>query len=197
MLKTQHPYMADQLESTRIDVYREIIRRLCLAHNLTFNPNIDVDYYTAANYLWDFLVSNYREYIINFYTRYIINEKDGLYSALNLDQFKKAKDSTTIYGRMIYDDNQIVIICANIAMVLNYISGFDISVSNILSLSYDINTANYISSLIIDNNGTFFQDYYCKSLNNNLGIFITDIRLSIQKLFVSQETPITMLKEDQ
>lgn len=181
MLLNNFPEKQEEIKETRQSTYVAIINILCNRYNLSFNQSDDIDYYTAALYIWDFLVSNFRSYLANFFAKYIGREKSSLYTALNLDRYKKSKDSSTLYGKKSYSDMQITIISANIAEVINYMSGFDISLDNILSFSYDTIRANYISSIIRDNDGRFFQDMYCKYINENLGECVTDIRLELQK----------------
>ena len=85
---------SQNIRNIREQVYIDIIRILTEKFNLEFNtvdPNIDL--YTAAYYLYDFLICNRNNILINFFTAFIVNNKDSLYDALNLEEYKKNKDS--------------------------------------------------------------------------------------------------------
>jgi hypothetical protein len=179
------PEKKEEIEQTRINTYEKIIDTLCSECNVSFNYRDDMDYFTCAQYMWDFLACNFKDYLVLFFTKFISQEKDSIYNALKLDKYKKSKDSSTIYGKNNYEDQQIAIIAANIAEVLNYIKGFDISLENILHFCYDRARANFISSIIIDNDGQFYTKVYYTALEANFGEVITDLRLSIQREYAN------------
>lgn len=177
---------SQNIRNIREQVYIDIIRILTEKFNLEFNtvdPNIDL--YTAAYYLYDFLICNRNNILINFFTAFIVNNKDSLYDALNLEEYKKNKDSASAYGKHIYKDNQkYTIISANMSSVINYISTLDITLLNIFQSTYkDRNLVLFLDNAFADK-GNFFKDYYCSILNNpmELPIIITNIRLALQSL---------------
>ena len=69
--------------------------------------------------------------LVNFFTSFIINNSDSLYKNLNLESLKKSKDSSTIYGKSIYDTPKYILISANLEKVINYISTLDVTINNI------------------------------------------------------------------
>lgn len=177
---------SQNIRNIREQVYTDIIKILTERFNLQFNtvdPNIDL--YTAAYYLYDFLICNRNNILINFFTAFIVNNKDSLCSSLNMEDFRKNKDSAAAYGKHIYKDNQqFAIISANMSTVINYISTLDITLLNIFQSTYK----NPKLVLFLDNafadRGNFFKDFYCGVLNNpeELPIIITNIRLALQNL---------------
>ena len=101
---------------------------------------------------------------------------------LNLEDFKKNKDSAAAYSKRVYSDQQYAVISANIPNIINYISTLDISLFNIFQSTYkDINLINFLDNAFADR-GNFFKNYYCASLQNveDLPIIITNIKLALQ-----------------
>ena len=169
----------------RGQVYMKIIDILCKHYNLRFNvddPNIDL--YTAAFYAYDFLVSNVNTYMINFFTSYIINNKESLYNALNLDTSKKSKDSGSVYNRNVYTDPKIVAVAANIEKAIKLISTLDVKLVNIFQSIYvNPETVMFLDNAFADI-GNFFVTYYCSIVNrvDCLPVLITNIRLNLQRI---------------
>jgi hypothetical protein len=185
LMEEEYPGDSQNIKSVRDEVYREIIRLLCDKFNLSFNTIDDtIDVYTAAYYLYDFLVCNRNNIMVNFFTAFIINNKDTVFSILNPDEIKKNKDSSSAYGKRVYADPKYIAISANIPKIINHISTFDIALSNIFQSVY----VNYKIVQFLDNafadKGNFFRDYYCTAVNNIeiAPIIITNIRLALQRL---------------
>ena len=188
MMNQQFPGDDDNIKNVRYNVYKNIIIILCEKYNLRFNFDDDnIDLYTAAYYLYDFLVSNYRPIMVNFFTSFIVNNKDSLYNNLNLESYKKNKDSGTMYNKKVYGiaaDQKYVIIGANIEKVINYIKTLDISLYNIFQSTYvDPKLVEFLDNAVADN-GNFFNDFYCNIILRQelMPIIITDIRLQLQKI---------------
>ena len=185
LMEEEYPGDSQNIKSVREEVYREIIRLLCSKFNLTFNTMDDsIDLYTAAYYLYDFLVCNRNTIMVDFFTAFIINNKDTLYGILSQEESKKNKDSSSAYGKRVYVDPKYVAISANILKVINYISTFDIELTNIFQSVYvDANLVQFLDNAFADN-GNFFKDYYCAAVNNIeiSPIIIINIRLALQRL---------------
>ena len=176
----------DNIKIVRQRVYLDILDILCKHFNLEFNTmDDDINVFSAAYYAYDFLVCNNRTYMINFFTSFIINNKDSLYKDLNLESLKKSKDSGTIYNKKIYDEenSKFITISANIEKVINYISSLDVSLYNIFQSTYiNPEMVSFLSNAISDK-GNFFKDFYCSITNKPdiLPVIITEIRLQMQK----------------
>jgi hypothetical protein len=188
----EYPGDNQNIKMIREQVYRDIIKILTGKFNLSFNTTDDtIDLYTAARYLYDFVVCNRNSIMINFFTAFIINNKDSLCSTLNMDEFRKNKDSASAYGKRVYSDNKFALISANINTVINYISNLDITLTNIFQSTYvDYSLVTFLDNCFSDN-GNFFKDFYCSVLQKpeELPIVITNIRLKLQSLVgnISQE----------
>ena len=185
LMREEFPGDEANTNAVRLRVYKQIIDILCNKFNLQFNElDENIDLYTAAFYAYDFLVCNRNNIMVNFFTSFIVNNKDSLYDALNLDLLKKNKDSSVIYGKKIYTDQKYIIISANIEKVIKYISTLDIKLLNIFQSTY----VNPEIVMFLDNafadRGNFFNDYYCSIINKleTLPIVITNIRLQLQRI---------------
>lgn len=182
-MNEEFPGDSQNIRNIREQVYRDIIRILTEKFNLQFNTVDDnIDVYTAAYYLYDFVVCNRNNIMINFFTAFIVNNKESLFRMLNLEDFKKNKDSAAAYGKRVYSDQQYAVISANVGTIINYISTLDISLLNIFQSTYkDIKLVSFLDNAFADR-GNFFKDYYCSSLQKieDLPIIITNIRLALQ-----------------
>jgi len=185
LMTENYPGDAQNIRAIREQVYSDVISILCEKFNLQFNEaDQNIDLYTAAFYLYDFLVCNRNSIMINFFTSFIVNNKESLSKFLNLEDYKRSKDSASAYGKMIYDDHKYGLISANMSKVINHIATIDISLLNIFQSVY--NSPELIAFLdnMVADKGNFFKDYYCSILEQPeaLPIVITNIRLSLQKL---------------
>ena len=180
-----YPMDHENIKYTRQVTYEEIIDILCQSYNLskTQSENNLLDKFALAYYMYDLLISNFSKNIINFYTRYIIQEKNAIYSYFNLDALKKNKDSSTIYGRKTYKDPKLAIINANLLSILDNMQAFDISFENICSFVYPDKSIVDLICQNISPTIDFYKTYYCEIVRNPdiKPLFITSIRLEIQK----------------
>jgi hypothetical protein len=178
------PGDGENINLVRTNVYTEVIDILCRGFNLNYALDDSTDLYSAAYYLYDFLVCNFGSTLVNFFTSFIVNNKNSLYNALNLDAYKKNKDSSTIYNKKIYVDPKYVTINANLETVLRYIVTIDITLDNIIQTTYINPQVVLFLSEIITDKGDYFKDYYCSLLNKPdvLPVILTDIRLQLQKM---------------
>lgn len=183
IMHERFPGDGDNINLVRQRVYTEIIDILCKGHNLNYILDDNTDLYTVAYYLYDLLVSNFSNIMVNFFTSFIINNKDSIYNSMNLDSYKKNKDSSTLYNKKMYVDPKYAIISANIETVLKHISTIDITIYNVLQSTYKNPATIAFLSEIITDRGDFFRDYYCSILNrvDLLPIILTDIRLMMQR----------------
>ena len=184
VMKEQFPGDGENINLVRSRVYTEIINILCKGFNLNCMLDDSTDLYSAAYYLYDFLICNSGPIMINFFTSFIINNKDSLYNSLNLESYKKNKDSSTIYSKRIYIDPKYITISANLEMVLKHIVTIDITLDNILQTTYVNPQIIMFLAEIVTDRGNYFKDYYCSLLTKQdmLPVILTDIRLQMQKI---------------
>lgn len=184
-MNDQYPGDAVNIRAVREQVYRDIIFILCEKFNLRFNEEDDnIDPYTAATYIYEFLICKRNEIMINFFTSFIINNRESLCRILNIEDFKKTKDSAAAYSKHVYDDQKFALISANMNKVISHISTLDITLYNIFQSTYNNQEViNFMGNAFADK-ANFFQDQYCCVLKQPdvLPIIITNIRLELQKI---------------
>ena len=182
---SRFPGDQSNIKAIRPQVYADIIHVLCDRYNLSFNDDDDtIDLFTAAYYLYDFLVCNRVNNIVNFFVSFIINNKDSLCQILEMDEYKKSKESESIYSKQMFDDPKYGIISANIVPVMQHISGLDITLFNIFqSLYANPSVVEFLDNAVADK-GNFFNDYYASVLNRpeDLPIIIVNIKLQLQHI---------------
>jgi hypothetical protein len=181
----QYPGDGDNIRAIREDVYTHIINILTDRFNLRFN-NLDegIDKFTAAYYLYDFTVCNRNNYITAFYTAFIINNKNGIASTLNMDEYRKNKDSAAAYNKRVYEDQTFALISANMSRVIDYIATFDIRLGDIFQSIYtDHNIAEFLDNAYADGGNFFYNHYYLPIKKPEfLPVAITNIKLALQRL---------------
>nr|DAR38399.1 MAG TPA: hypothetical protein [Caudoviricetes sp.] len=176
-----------QIQEVRQETYNEIINIICNAYGLTFTIS-DVDVYNAAYTLYDIFVCNMSALIINFFAKYIYKERNGLYDSMGLAEYKKNKDSSTIYGKKVYKDIKLAVINANIIKVIdNICNGMEFDYPTfIMSAIENAETSNFILSVSADQ-GNFFVQNIVPMIRMNYAEYITGIRFQIQDLAIAHE----------
>jgi hypothetical protein len=118
-----YPSDIDNINQCRLESYMSIIDIICKKYNLRFIQPDDLDLYTIAYFLYDFFVSKFNFYLINFYARYIMAEKDNIFTNMNLEAARNNKDMSTTYNRLAFENDEVLsIIAANLPMVLKNLS---------------------------------------------------------------------------
>lgn len=176
------------IEETRMMTYKQIINIICKEFNLYFSDTGEIDYYTAATYLYDIFVCNFNTYVIRFFVNYICTEKNAIYDMCDMNAQKKNKDSSTIYAKKLYNDPKIAIISSNLGAVIYNITGMDIPFEIIIKTVYpDPIVCNFILS-IVSPVGDFYKEVYCSYIMNQelFPMNLTNIRLELQQRFVQQ-----------
>jgi hypothetical protein len=184
-LLAQFPSDKDNILQVRDQTYQEIIELICKEFQMDIRYDETIDFFTTAKFIYDFFISNYNVYAALFFSRIIMREKDGIYQALHLEETKKSKDSSTIYGKKLYSDPKIALINANLTKVIGYISQVEFSMETILNYIYGNNIiATNLFLQHIFPQVSFFQSAYCSLLQNPeiYPLVITEIRLALQRL---------------
>ena len=177
----------EDINAVRQDTYYTVIYKLCNYFNLspTFDGTSDIDWYSAAFWLYKFLVSEFTSNLINFYSFYIIQERSGIYDNLGLDGLRRENDVIYSYSKRLFQDPKLAAIHSNIGLVLSSMGTFDIGIYTIVRYLYqtpNMDIANYITSLVTDN-GNFFRTQYDAIVNDPKysADLITYIKFNIQK----------------
>lgn len=193
-LMSQYPDDKANIQECREETYIEIIHYLCSRFNLKFYDNDNIDLYTAAYHLYDFLVGNYLYNLSTFYSNFILQEKNNLYKSFNLDKFKK--NTNINYGKKLFKDNTISTILIQISYIIDQLMSFDFDFETIVNMVYRNNDiANFITSLF-DDRGDFYtlykQDLVNPFIRPNI---ITQIRLTIQEKSIAEDAVFNFVKE--
>lgn len=185
-IKSFYPNDIQNIDSVRLQTYQEIIDIICRHHNLSFTIDTQVDYYSAAYYLYDFLVSNFLNYIVSFFVKYLVAEKSRLYDYI----VSRGTERDMGYSRKIYKDNKIATISSNLDIALDYIKGLDIPLHVIISSLYPTEIANFLNQ-IIGPVGDFYKDIYVATFNDALMMpeIVTGIRLELQAKYGVEMLP--------
>ena len=169
----------------RVELYEDIIKLLCDRFNLQFNEDDDnIDRFTAAYYLYDFLICNRAAYMINFFVSFIVNNKNTICDTLGLEPPKKVKDPSPGQGRNLYSDPKFIVIVANMKSVLHHIVGIDITLRNILESIYTVPSVVDFFDNMVSDKGDFCKDFYAAVIMRPEIEPIIDVgvRLGLQKI---------------
>ena len=182
-VKQNYPDCNDEIVEVRNTTYENIIQLLCDAYQLSINTD-EVDLYNISKVMYEILVSAFQQSVISFFINFIYNEKDSIYSMLNLTTKKRNKDTSTLYARKAFIDPKIGIISANLEFVIDSIcTSFDISFDTYIKYVYIDNPDKYnllINSLSPVND--FFRTYIGSVFKSEFGpILISSVRLLLQK----------------
>lgn len=180
-----YPDSRNTIIDTRSTVYEDIVKLLCDTYQLVFNDNESHDIYSSAVYLYEFLVSSFQTNLVEFFTNYIMKERNTIYDVLDFNSLKRNKDSSTMYSKKIFKNTRLGIICANLDMVIDNINVFDIDFHTYLNMVYGYdkrNVAKHIEMVItpIDD---FFTTYIVPCFSTGMRpVLVTAIRLRLQEI---------------
>lgn len=186
------PSNNDEVAQTRTRVYTNIINKVCDFYDLQYANNDDVDIYAIAYWLYDFLVSNFTNNLINFYVYYLIEDRVALDASLALSQMRRENDVVYSYSKRLFKDPKIAAIHANLEYVIDQIDTFDISLRDVINYVYigRPEIAAFISSNIADTQN-FFKNHYESYLSNSkhAADILVYIKLGLQQVG-SQYEPV-------
>lgn len=184
-LLVQYPMDRENILDTREEVYREMTNIILNEYGFVLRDDINLNSYTLALYVYDFFVANFAKYISLFFANYLYQEKNSIYSYFRLEERKKDKDSSTIYGKKTYANDVVLgVISANIVYILDNIISFDITFEHILRYVYKDDTiVNYLLNYISPTRD-FYKEFYCEAFRNKdiRPMYITHTSLEFGKL---------------
>lgn len=199
-LYDNYPTDHDNIDDSRIEVYRDIIDCICRHMGLSFQEQEGVDLYTLAYYLYDFFVARFNNYLVTFYDRYIQDEKENLYTSLNLEEIKKTHNSGTIgveYGRHVFgQDEAISLVVAYLPMVLQNLKQMPIQDDYIYRIVYGPQNEPVIQLLLqnIIPRTSIFGIFNMVLFNEALyPTIITHIRMAIQQTYRAELNAAAMI----
>ena len=181
LLYNNYPNEHNNIDDSRQEVYREIIKLICSKFNLEFDEQQGVDIYLIAYYLYDFFVSRFNNYLVTFYTSYIEKEKDYLYGIFKLGENRKPKESSKNTAKYNYSDETLAVIANNITEVLSGMRYLSIPDHVVYEIIYNnINIIELISTNIYPRT-PLFAIFNSILFNEQLyPTIITHIRMNLQ-----------------
>lgn len=186
-LRSQYTMDIENINNIERDTYINIIHKVCDNCGVSFNNDTEDNLYLLALTLYDFLVCKFNNHMVDFLIKFILNEKDSIYSTLELEDFKKSKDSATIYNKKIIGDMKLAIINSNLPKVLNYIASIDINMNTLLESAYQPQIAYLISSNFEEVNN-IYSDFMNTIINNDILFpdYITDLKIKFQGVNINE-----------
>ncbi len=174
----------ENINIVRNECYYTIIDRISRTFDFEYRGDEDDDLFSISRLLYDFFVSNYNNYVINFLATYIISEKKNLYKGLQLERYKKDKDITTVNNKKLFNDPLIVIITAHMDEVVYYILGQDFTMQDILGVTYG-QYPYFIDTMLLHVFPVhdFFKSYVGELLQSPSinPLIITSLKLEVQR----------------
>ena len=188
-----YPNDIDNINQTRIETYQTIIEFICKKYSLRYIQTENIDIYTTAYYLYDFFVSKWNMYMVQFYVKYILSEKESFLSMFNMEEFKKSTDINIKYNKIAFGNNDILaLIAINIPEILKMISNNQIMDHTIYSYIYmDQPFVVDIFESTIASNVPIFVRYNSMLFNEALyGPILTHIRMQFQQIAAQDNASI-------
>ena len=132
-----YPSDINNINEIRIQTYQNIINHICQRYALRFIQTDHVDLFTIADILYDFFISNLNNYMVQFYVKLILDEKESLINVVNIDEIKKSKDPNIVYNRMAFGDNdKMIVIAINLPIILRHLSTLQLTDHTIYQYIY-------------------------------------------------------------
>ena len=169
----------------REQLYEDIIKLLCDRFNLQFNEDDDnIDRFTAAFYLYDFLICKRAAYMVNFFVSFIVNNKNTICDSLGLEIPKRVKEPQPGQGKNLYNNPKFLAIIGNMKSVLNHIVSIDITLRNILESVYTVPSVVDFFDNMVSDKGDFCKDFYASVIMRPdiEPIIDVGVRLGLQKI---------------
>ena len=192
-LENNFPSSVMELQETRNQTFMELLQIIAKEGNFTILTENINDLFSTSFYIYDFFIANFSNYLVQFFTNFIIREKNGIYESLNLAERKRSKDSSTIYNKKFEGNIKLAIINANLDYVIDNMTNFDIGFHTILENIYGNNEITRLIESTFLPITDFYQDNYVPVINSNLRpIIITNIRMAIQQTMSHSDIDITI-----
>ena len=178
----RYPDFSSDISERRTELYMRIIDKICAAHALTCNLPTNIDIYTGSVLIYDFLVSNFQNHVVEFFAKYIQKEASNICAVYKLSDTENSEQANQ-YAKKRYGAKgaDIATIHTHLVEILDVIGGFDISLENIIDVCYGAETPEgvLLKESLVDN-GDFFKYVYMPVVSGiNRAIMCTNIRLAL------------------
>ena len=165
----------------------EIILMICQYYNLRFYVPFEEispdELYGIAHKLYDVFVASFSEYMINFFTSYIVKNADQIIQYLQSDPTTIKPKETGVYDQKRYIDSKFILIHANINKIIYNMAAYDIDLPTLLSYMFDPVTWNRMIQLLQDC-GDIYKNYYaiCITDQRYTAGVLTNVKLRLQSM---------------
>lgn len=186
-----YPAYYEEFSQKRFDLYSKIIQRICDFYNISCLSTSDTnEIHSRAFYLYNIFVSNFSQYVVAFFTNYIIREKNALYDFMEAELTAKNKDYNALYSKKVYSNNNVnhklVAIHANLDFVVDNICAFDINIESFIgnALYGQPQIIKYLTLILSENNGDLFSQHIVPFVQNKeyKATILTYLKLSLQQM---------------
>lgn len=186
-----YPTDIDNINQLRVETYQTIIRFICEKFNLRFIQTDAIDLYTIAFFLYDFFVAKLNIYMVQFYVKHLLAEKDNIISNLQIEGIKK-NDPNMSYNRLAFgNDETLALIATYLPTILHQFAASN-QVLDHTVYSYIYGQQTEIISIFessVSPNVSLFQRFNSLLFDPALyGPIITYIRLQFQQTVSNVDT---------
>lgn len=183
-----YPESVEELEAQKNRLLSLILDTISQECEVQIEIPENASLYSYTYYIYDFLVSNFKQYLINFFTNYIVKEKNSIYQNMNLSMYKKEKNTSTKYGKTLYTNPKMAIITSYLHLVIQNLTAYDISLETIL---YNVYSNSSIITSILESVfpiNDFYQTQYVSLITNPYisQSIISNIRFALHNISINQ-----------
>ena len=183
-LKQMYPSDVANINEVRDQTYIEIIRLLCNSYQLDFIDQGEQTHFPLAHFLYYFLACGYSNCLTQFFTNYIYHNRNDIYDQLNIGDYKKNKDSSTLYNRKVYKkDIKLGLIIANMDTVIKNMTTMDITLADILKYVMQDQNINNLVLASVQEKREFFKFYKDTLYGQFYPIILANIQRSLKQLY--------------
>lgn len=195
-MNNTYPSDLDNINQCRIETYQTIIGFICKKFELRFVQPENVDLHTLAFFLYDFFVARLNIYMVQFYVKHILNEKESIINMLNMEEIMKNQDANFNYNRMAFGNDEMAAIASNIPFILQKLSQVPVMDHQILWYTYgqQPEIVQMIENAITPS-VPIFNRFNAILFNEALyGPIVTNIRIQFQQTAAVAEVTPQMLQ---
>lgn len=169
----------DSIIDLRSRTYANIIDILCDKFELEpiYQQDQEIDMYLVTLSLYDFLVSKFTYNLVDFFARFLINNKESIVTMVDNTN---TDNNALNYSKKIFDDPDIALIHCNIFEILKNMGSIGITLEDIIDTIYNNgNTQSFIKSIVRDTNN-FYMNFYYNTICDPIWEFELTIMIKMQ-----------------
>ena len=183
-----YPHQKDDIMNRRENIYGSIINIIVNRFNIEYGVYDFIDNKNSAYYMYELFISSFKDNLINLFTSIIFKEKNNIFNILESNGLKRKKDSSTTYGKKMYNNPKLAVINANLEESLEYVFSLNLNLSDILNNIYDNKSIIKHLELTISPRGDIYRELFVLPFKQDPMLkvnLINDIRLNIHKILTT------------